>query len=164
MHHGLTLLRFGHHRTSAALSRCLGCGVALALWWLVGGCATTESREFQALTSVRIEDKTVDEVGIATVEVFIKAGFEAHDVTRGKLTFTRSGSTLDAVLYGGWAGGKMTERVKVHITSINAITQLVELEAFKVRDAGDQVFEESRRIRRRGSYDALLQQVVARLK
>lgn len=143
-----------------------GCLVALMLLALAtGGCATPNPKGFKPLTSVTIENRTIDEIGITAIEVFGRGGFEAKEVSRGMLKFQRHGTAMDSVLYGSWyGGGDMWEIVDVRISPIGTSgAHLVECEARKVSSPGDQVFEEQRRIKGKGRYADLLGELKTRL-
>ena len=144
----------------------VGCLLALLLLALAaGGCATPNPKGFKPLASVTIENHSLDEIGIATIEVFGRAGFEATEVSRGTLKLQRRGTTMDSFLYGTWYGGSdMWEIVDVRISPIGSSgAHLVECEARKVSSPGDQVFEEQRRIKGKGRYEDLLGELKIRL-
>lgn len=116
------------------------------------------------MASVTVQAADVDEVGIAIMGVFTKAGFSAREVKRGSMNFERVGSTWDTVLYGSLRPGDVYERVKLRVIPLAINLFRLDADTYKVSNPGDQVFEQERRVPSKGKLDKLLNEVQAQLK
>src|SRR5882724_3886073 len=132
------------------------------------GCKSPNAPATDSLASIAIKGKTPLEIARAISEVFKEAHYvAARPAANHKmmLMFEKEGSTGDMVVYGDWSSNKPWYRVKLNIKSLDAETQLVECDAYRVTEHGDPRFEEEKRLTRfkKGAYQDLLNRVKDRL-
>ena len=115
--------------------------------------------------SLRITGHEVEEIRLATKDVFNQAGYGLTVSQPESMTFQRLGTLGDAVLYGGWGDDHVTTRVRVRFESTSSRDWTLVATVYTVRDPGDRVLEEENRkwVVNRGPYQRLLEDVKARL-
>jgi len=131
-------------------------GLCLAL---LEGCQSPNTSRSDALVSATVDCSSLARVRVAVIKVFEAAEFEGKSVFDPEMVLERRGSLGDNLLHGGLLSGKTIERVRVRVTPIGAETFRLDCNAFTVQYAGDRVMEEEYRIRRRGPYLQLLEQI-----
>ena len=143
-------------------------GLLIFLAWVGLGCKTTQGPPTDSLAFVEIKGKTPLEIARAISDVFHEANYiPARPAANHKmiLMFEKEGNTGDMLMYGDWSGKKPWYRVKLNIKTLNAETQLIECDAYRVTEHGDPRFEEEKSLSRlkKGVYQDLLNRVRDRL-
>ena len=80
------------------------------------------------------------------------------------LVFDRPGSTSANVVYGDWSGG-VWFRAKLDIRALDADTQIVECDAYRVLSHGEARFEEENKLSKlyKSHYQELLNKIKGQL-
>jgi hypothetical protein len=138
----------------------------LALTFAGCGASKPNSASF---ASVVIKGHTPEEIWKATVEVFQEAGYAAGSIG-DQIVFQKEGSRMTNLAYEGLVGahyGAQTlVRVKANLFNLGEGAYRLQCQAFVVKDAGDQFFQEEQRLAnvRSGPYQSLLDKVAKRFK
>jgi hypothetical protein len=113
--------------------------------WLglvLAGCQTTSPTGEKVTAFVTVEGRSLQEIRLATIEVFQAKGFQVGKTAKRDLVFERVGSTLSSVVYGSWMDPKVWVRVKIHIEETKPELNVVEGTVFYVQNRGDSILEE----------------------
>lgn len=143
-------------------------GLLIILTFIGFACKSPHGPDTDSLAFVEIKGKTALEIARTISEVFREAHYApARPAANHKmmLMFEKEGTTGDMLFYGDWSSKKPWYRVKLNIKSLDAETQLVECDAYRVLEHGDPRFEEERQLSRlkKGHYQDLLNRVKERL-
>jgi hypothetical protein len=134
----------------------LGCCLA----WLTAGCAGPKGAGASRFAAVEITAGQPELIGLAAEQVFGKAGYSGGGDPR-RMVFTQDSGVAGNLLYGGWEPGQSSLRVEAYIERLGDRRYLLWCEAFQMRNAGDSILEEKRKLSRarRGKYQEYLEQV-----
>jgi len=134
---------------------------AAACFW---GCQSPKPKPSPRLAFVIVENRTTEQVTIATKAVFQGAAYEPGRADKDELVFERPGTAMNTLAYGDWYGSRVWERVKVYQRELAPGRTLVDCDLYMVQDHDDPFFQKERKVSRRKTYyQDLLDQVVKRL-
>ena len=130
------------------------------------GCQSTNQPGSSSHASLTVKGRSDAEIRQVTKAVFAENEYTLVAEGAEFMEFQRPGSRRDALKWGGWYGEGVMIRAKMKLTKLGDDAQLLQLDMFAVRDAGDGLFEsESRMIMvNRSPYRHLLNEVGKRLK
>lgn len=136
-------------------------GIAL----LSGGCQTTTPTGSSHLASVLVQTRDVPRIEAALRAVLTASDYRERALGDNRFVFERPGSGLNQAAHGGWLDEWVWERVKGNLRKRDDQTTLIEMNAYMVRNRGDEVFEEEQRLWkvRAGPYQVLLNEVKTRV-
>lgn len=136
--------------------------VGLAGWGT--GCSSTDNGAPSGFAAVTIEGNTPGQIGQAAKEVFEEAGYTVAQPGLTRLVFEKRGSKMDQIAYGNWMGETgVWVRVKAAIVPVREGVFRLQCEGFTLRDRGG-TMEEEIRVRRKGTWQEMLDEVARRLK
>jgi hypothetical protein len=140
--------------------------LALVLVLAGFGCQSFNSPPSTDLASVKIQNRSLQEIQTVTVAVFKDHYFEEGPASPGRLVFTRPGSKWNDVAYGDFMDEKVIIRVEVTIVPQDPVLTIVACNAQVVSNAGDDVLEEDNSVHKfqKGPYQDLLNEIQTRLK
>lgn len=135
----------------------------LALGLAGGGCQSSGQGN-GSFASVEIRGQTPEAIRQVTRQVFEEQGYTGSWGVMS-MVFNRPASTLNNLVYGDWDLHSVSVRVEVNIVALGTNGYRVSCEAFRVRDAGDRVFEDTQKLKKisKGPYQKMLNQVKRRL-
>lgn len=125
------------------------------------GCRTTDTSGTGSMAFVAITNCSLGAASGATIDVFENNGYKLARRDKETLVFEKPASKMNDLAYGNWMEAKLWDRVKVHIKQVSESIVQVHCTGYMVRDKGGATEEEVKPIRR-GAYQKLLDQVVAR--
>jgi len=123
-----------------------------------------------SFASVVIPNRTAEEIGQTTRQVFQEAGYQSFAGATGDMMFEKEGTHGNALAHGGiyatQQGSQTWVRVKASVVSLGAGSHRLQCHAFMVPHHGDAFFEEEHALTnfRSGPYQRLLDEVLRRLK
>ena len=143
----------------------------LCLFLILPGlsCSSVGGSGSGAFASVTIPKHSVNEIAVATVQVFAEDGYRGGATGSGKLLFEKlasRGTTISREgLIGAAYGAQTINRVKVEIVELSEGVHSLECEAFVVTGGSDPFFQNEARLTnaRSGPYQSLLKKVAKRL-
>lgn len=146
------------HRCAAALT-------ALLLLLGLTACSSSRGSSDQGHASILIKGHPAEAVRLVAKQVFNEEGYVLQSSLPDEMVFQRPGGSGNAILYGGWDGGGVLQRIRVHFYSAGEASVNVVATVFAVRNAGDRVMEEESRklVLSRGPYKKLLAEIQRRV-
>jgi hypothetical protein len=142
------------------------CFAVLAAVLLLGltACQSSRGAGEQGHATVTVAGRPVEDVRLIAKQVFNEQGYALHLSTPGEMSFQRHGSGGDALLYGGWGGSGVMQRVRVRFLTVSEKDVRLVATVYSVRNAGDRVMEEESRklVLSRGEYQDLLAEIQRR--
>ena len=156
------------HRIFSTRSALIPAALFLVITALGPGCKSKPPPPSKSLAYVEIKGKTALEIARVISAVFKEADYiPARLPANNKmmLMFEQQGNTGDMLMYGDWTSNKPWYRVKLSIKTLDSETELVECEAFRVKEYGDTRFEEETKLThsKKGHFQELLDRVKQRL-
>lgn len=147
----------------AALKMGRSAGCLLAAGLVLAGCRSPQAGE-RPFAAVDISGQSPAQIRQVTRAVFEAHGYAAAPGPKS-LVFERPASTMSNLAYGGWDLNSVMVRVEVRVTELGENAHRLSCEAYRVRDAGDRLLEETQRLKRfsRGPYQKLLEAIQDRL-
>ena len=142
----------------------IGCLLLGMVCW-AAGCQTTTPTGSSHLASVLVASRDVARIEAALRAVLTANDYRERTLGNNRFVFERPGTQLNQAAHGGWLDDWVWERVKGNLRKRDDQTTLVEMNAYMVRNRGDEVFEEEQRLWkvRAGPYQALLNEVKTRV-
>jgi len=120
-------------------------GLLLAVVWLGGaGCRTTSSGDPENHASAVLTEQSLMGAARAVATVLEAAGYMAVPQPKNsdyRLVYEKAGSSMDTVLYGGWAANGVWYRMKFRMVRTGNESVIVSATAYRVRDHGQGRFE-----------------------
>ena len=95
--------------------------------------------------AITMKARSAFDVTSVVERVFVDEGYQTTQRTGEGLTFERSASRMDNVLYGDWNEGDVVQRVRVTIVSKGEERYRLGAIPYVVRDAHDVSFEDQHR-------------------
>jgi hypothetical protein len=126
------------------LSVILTGGLLVACGLAATGCAHDDTPYSASFASVKIKDKSPNQIYGAVVTVFTGDGYTLAAKTSEFLVFEEEGSRMDKLAYGSWVGETpVYVRVKVSMIAMpEKDTWRLQCNAYKVRNKGDMLEDE----------------------
>jgi hypothetical protein len=138
--------------------------ICLLGFGLAGGGCQSSGHGTSPFAAVEIRGKTPDVIRQVTRQVFEEHGYTG---TWGvmSMVFDRPASTLNNLVYGDWDLNSVSVRVEVNFAELGTDGYRVSCEAYRVRNAGDRVFQDSQKLNKisKGPYQKMLNQVKQRV-
>ena len=144
--------------------------LALLLCGSVTGCRSLSGSGSGSFASVKIAQRSVEEIQAATIQVFREKGYGGGASGLVEMVFVKEASGLTTVsrdgLMAAQGGTRTLERVRVEVVDLGGGTHRLQCQVFMVTGAGDSFFEEEQRLTnfRSGPYRKLLDDVADKLK
>jgi hypothetical protein len=141
--------------------------VVLTMLCVLGlvGCQSARQPGSHSHASATIKGRTDQEIRQVVRAVLAEDGYSFVIEGDDFMGFQRPGSRRDAIKWGGWYGEGVVVRAKRKMTTLADKSQLLQLDMYAVRDAGDSFFAEENRMMmlNKAPYRALLRKVEKRL-
>ena len=146
------------------LLKLLGLGV-----FLCSACSTSKP-EPEHFASVEIHDRSLEDIYLATAQVFKAEGYRAVPAGPREMRFEKEGTRGQKLAHASLMsvndGPSVVERVKAVIVNLGPGSDRLQCETFVVTDAGTAFYEDEHRVSKskRQPYQDLLDRVAAKLK
>jgi hypothetical protein len=137
------------------------------LGWLLAltSCQTTSPTGAKVKATVTIQDRSLSEIRLATIEVFEENAYTVHSAHDRHLIFDKQGSALRSLAYGAWMDPTVWIRATVDIVSLGAHGNVLDCTVSYIQNRGDSILEEEQTSTgmKRGPFQKMLEAIKARL-